>query len=106
MLLLHGGLSHPISWFSQVPVLATQGWQVILPATRGHVRSRTQHSIADCWVYADDVRRLCDNLSLNTTAIVGWSDGGNTGLHFAAHYPERLERLVLISANYHFMAST
>lgn len=102
MLLLHGGLSHPISWFGQVPMLATQGWQVILPATRGHGRSRTQHSIADYWVYTDDVRRLCDHLDLSTIAIVGWSDGGNTGLHFALRYPERLQRLVLISANYHF----
>lgn len=48
------------------------------------------------------MKQLCDHLGLGTIPIVGWSDGGNTGLHFALHYPQRLERLVLISANYHF----
>lgn len=102
MLLLHGGLSHPISWFGQVPALVAQGREVILLATRGHGTSRTRNNIAGYWVYADDVKQLCDQLGLRTIPIVGWSDGGNTALHFALRYPERLERLVLISANYHF----
>lgn len=102
VILLHGGLSQPVSWFCQVPVLVAQGWQVILPVTRGHGTSRIRHGVADYWVYADDVKQLCDHLGLGTIPVVGWSDGGNTGLHFALRYPEQLERLVLISANYHF----
>ncbi len=43
VVLLHGGLSQPISWFSQVPVLVAEGWQVILPphAGIGHPESGT-----------------------------------------------------------------
>ena len=34
------------------------------------------------------------------TTIIGWSDGGNTALVLAHRWPERVERLVAISANY------
>lgn len=100
--LLHGGLSRPVSWYSQIPTLVRCGHRVVLPASRGHGSSRTRVLDADYWIYADDVKRLSDHLALEKICIVGWSDGGNTGLHFALRYPERLSRLVVISANFHY----
>ena len=101
VLLLHGGLSRPISWFAQIPVLVECGLQVILVATRGHGLSHFRQINADYWLYADDVARISEHLDLEQVHIVGWSDGGNTGLHFALRYPQRLAKLVVISGNYH-----
>jgi hypothetical protein len=39
ILLLHGGLSHRLSWFSQLPWLVPSGRDVVLIDSRGHGRS-------------------------------------------------------------------
>jgi len=51
-------------------------------------------------LYADDLLALVDHLHLARSTLIGWSDGGNTALHFALDHPDRVCRLVLISANF------
>jgi pimeloyl-ACP methyl ester carboxylesterase len=49
---------------------------------------------------SDDMSRLLDHLQIEGVDVVGWSDGGIIGLDLAIRRPERIRRLVAISANY------
>ena len=42
---------------------------------------------------------LLDYLHLDGVNILGWSDGGNTGLIMAMKYPKKVKRLVTMGAN-------
>ncbi|GAB9464850.1 Phospholipase ddhd2 isoform 1 [Globisporangium polare] len=48
---------------------------------------------------ADDVAKVMDTLGYGKVSILGWSAGANVGAVFAAKYPERVSRLVLVNGN-------
>lgn len=100
VLLLHGGLSSQLSWFSQIPELVDAGWRVILPDTRGHGDSDLGSKELSYRLLAADVVKILDRLSIRRTDVIGWSDGGNTALLLARYWPERVRRMVVISANF------
>ncbi|AKH22199.1 alpha/beta fold hydrolase [Sedimenticola thiotaurini] len=58
-------------------------------------KPETGYSLAD---HAADVIGLLDQLALDRVILGGHSYGGLLGLYLAAHYPERVERLVVIDA--------
>jgi pimeloyl-ACP methyl ester carboxylesterase len=49
-------------------------------------------------IHAADLAELIDELGLESPVIVGHSLGAMIALYFAAHYPEKLSKLVLIDA--------
>jgi pimeloyl-ACP methyl ester carboxylesterase len=49
---------------------------------------------------AADVLGLLDYLRIGKTDVVGWSDGAAIALDLAAHYPERLDRVVAYATNF------
>jgi pimeloyl-ACP methyl ester carboxylesterase len=100
VLLLHGGLSNKLSWFSQIPWLVSAGRQVILIDTRGHGESTLGNSNLNYQVFAEDTLRVLDRLQIQRADIVGWSDGGIIALLLALQAPERVSRIVTISANF------
>ena len=101
VLLLHGGLSNRLSWFSQIPFLINAGWQVILVDTRGHGQSTLGGKPLSYNLFAEDVLQVLDHLSIRQTDIVGWSDGGIIALILARKQPQRVGKIVAISANFH-----
>lgn len=48
--------------------------------------------------YADDVLGLLDELGLERVVLGGHSFGGSVSINMAAHYPDRISKLVLIDA--------
>ena len=100
VLLLHGGLSHRLVWFSQVPWLVNSGRQVILLDSRGHGESELGKIDLSYRLFANDVLLVLDRLGVRTTDIIGWSDGANTALMVARLWPRRVEKIVAISGNY------
>ncbi len=99
VLLLHGGLSNRLSWFSQIPWLVNSGCRVIVPDVRGHGFSMLGTRSLNYGLLAEDAFCVLDELSIGQADVVGWSDGGNTALLMALNHPERIGRLVTISAN-------
>jgi pimeloyl-ACP methyl ester carboxylesterase len=67
--------------------------------TRGHGRSPVTSSAFSYRLFAEDALALLDFLSIPVVSIVGWSDGGITGLQLAMTQPERLSRLFAFGAN-------
>jgi len=100
VLLLHGGLSNKLSWFSQIPWLVSAGRRVVLIDTRGHGDSTSGNTKLSYPVFAEDTLQVLDRLGIQHTDIVGWSDGGIIALLLGLEAPQRVGRIVAISANF------
>jgi pimeloyl-ACP methyl ester carboxylesterase len=98
VLLLHGGLANSNYWGNQVKELS-RGFSVTVMDTRGHGRSPVTSRTFSYGMFAKDVVGLLDFLEIPATAIVGWSDGGITGIQLALTNPNRVSRLFVFGAN-------
>jgi 3-oxoadipate enol-lactonase len=100
-LLLGGSLGTTVDmWRPQLPALAER-LRVVRFDHRGHGGSPVPpgpYGIADL---AGDVLALLDRLGLERVAYCGLSIGGMVGLWLAAHAPERIDRLVVVSSSAH-----
>ena len=98
LLLLHGN-SCSISLFEkQIPELSKQ-FHVIAVDTRGQGKSGEDGKTYTYDLFAEDMNALLDHLHLDSVNVLGWSDGGNTGLIMAMKYPSKIKRLVTMGAN-------
>ncbi|HEY8035778.1 MAG TPA: alpha/beta hydrolase [Methylobacter sp.] len=100
VLLLHGGLSNKLGWFSQIPWLVASGRRVVLIDTRGHGDSTAGNSKLSYSIFAEDTLLVLDRLGIRRTDIIGWSDGGIIALLLGLEAPQRVGRIVAISANF------
>jgi pimeloyl-ACP methyl ester carboxylesterase len=100
ILLLHGGLSNRLSWFAQLPWLVKTGYRVIVTDTRGHGLSGLGHDELSYRLLASDAINVFDHLEVSQADVIGWSDGGNTALMLGIFWPQRVNRIVTISANF------
>lgn len=98
LLLLHGN-GQSISAFSgQIPELAKH-YQVIAVDTRAQGQSTNGRQTLTYDLFADDMSALLKALNIPAAHVVGWSDGGNTGLSLALHHPQQVKKLVTMGAN-------
>ena len=96
LLLLHGISDNSETWLPVMPGLARH-FTVIAPDMLGHGRSdkpRADYSVA---AFANGMRDLLDVLDVERATVVGHSLGGGVAAQLAYQYPERVERLVLVS---------
>jgi len=96
ILLIHGIGDSSETWAPIIPGLA-QHYRVIVPDLLGHGRSdkpRADYSIGG---YANGMRDLLSVLGIDRATLVGHSLGGGIAMQFAYQYPERTERIVLVS---------
>lgn len=98
LVLLHGGLGSGDMFAPVLPQLAA-GHQVILPDLQGHGRTADIDRPIDLRLMANDIAALIDYLKLDKPDLVGFSLGGGVALHTAAKYPDKVRRLVVVSAN-------
>lgn len=99
LLLLHGGLTSMDIFFAHLPRLATDH-RVIAIDFRGQGRSTFGNNPFTYRLLASDVIAVMDVLNVSRADLVGWSDGGNAGLVLAIDQPARIDRMVLIGANF------
>ncbi len=96
LLLIHGIGDSSATWEHLLPFLAIDH-TVIAPDLLGHGASdkpRADYSVA---AYANGMRDLLSVLGVDRATVVGHSLGGGVAMQFAYQYPERCERLVLVS---------
>jgi pimeloyl-ACP methyl ester carboxylesterase len=96
LLLIHGIGDRSDTWRDLIPELA-RDHQVIAPDLLGHGRSdkpRADYSVAG---YANAMRDLLTLLGVERATVIGHSLGGGVAMQVAYQYPERCERLVLVS---------
>jgi pimeloyl-ACP methyl ester carboxylesterase len=98
VLLLHGGLGSSTHWGYQIGALSAN-YLVTVMDTRGHGRSPLPAKAFHYAQFAEDAAGLLDYLNIKAAAVIGWSDGGVTGLALAAANPERVSKLFAFGAN-------
>ncbi|WP_303310129.1 alpha/beta fold hydrolase [Hymenobacter sp. BT730] len=98
LLLLHGNGESISSFRQQIGTLAKQ-YQVIAVDTRDQGKSAATKGRLSYDLFADDIHALLEHLHVPAAHIVGWSDGGNTGLSMALRYPAQVKSLVTMGAN-------
>ena len=99
VLLLHGGLGS-IDMFAPVLPAFAKARTVIAVDLHGHGRTSLGDRAIRVQDMADDMAGILGHLDCDTVDVVGYSLGGGVALHLAARHPERVRRLVIISAGY------
>ena len=98
LILLHGGLMSGETFGPVLPALAADH-RVVVVDLQGHGRTADIDRPIDASLMADDIAALIDELGLEKPDIVGYSLGGGVAMHVAFKYPDRIRKLVAISAN-------
>lgn len=99
LLLLHGGLGGS-EHFAEIVPLLSKSFEVITVDRRGHGRSTDNGEPYSYAGMAEEMKAFLDHLQLGSVKMLGFSDGGVVGFHLASTYPERVEKLVAVGANY------
>jgi pimeloyl-ACP methyl ester carboxylesterase len=97
IVLLHGMAGSSETWERVMPALAADH-RVIAPDLIGHGESAKPGGDYSVGAYANLIRDLLERLGEARGTVVGHSLGGGVAMQFAYQYPERCERLVLVSS--------
>ncbi|GAA1755979.1 alpha/beta fold hydrolase [Agromyces humatus] len=103
VILLHSSVCDRRMWDPQWHVLVDAGFRVIRPDFRGYGETPAPMSDYD---EARDIRDLLDLLGIERAAFVGSSFGGRVAQEFAARWPSRVTRLVLLCPATRLLAPT
>jgi pimeloyl-ACP methyl ester carboxylesterase len=98
LLLLHGN-GQNIGEFEQQIDFFKDHYKVIAVDTRGQGKSSEDGTRYTYHLFARDMYELLNHLQLDSVNMLGWSDGGNTGLILAMQYPQKVKRLAVMGAN-------
>jgi pimeloyl-ACP methyl ester carboxylesterase len=98
MVLLHGVSGNHRMWTDLAPRLVDAGYHVYAPDFRGSGDSRVNDDQVgrELSSYIDDLVIWTRAFDLSRFVLAGHSFGGRVAAEFAARYPDRVERLILI----------
>jgi len=95
---LHGGSAHA-HWFDGVVTTFADRFHVLALDQRGHGASEWAPEPAYATEdFAGDLLGLADAMGWARMTVIGHSMGGHNAMGFAAWYPERTERLVVVDS--------
>lgn len=97
VVLVHGYTDSARDWAPLVGSLDPT-WHLILVDIRGHGASSKPECCYDRIDFAYDIRLLLDALKVDRATVVGHSLGSIIAQTFAEYWPERTDRLVLVSS--------
>lgn len=97
VVLVHGLLGSHESWTPQITGLARKH-RVIAPDLFGHGQSDKPVGDYSLSSHAATLRDLMDHLEISTAAFVGHSLGGGIVMQLSYLFPERVDRLCLVSS--------
>jgi pimeloyl-ACP methyl ester carboxylesterase len=97
ILLIHGIAGRSEQWLDSMAILA-QDHTVLAPDLLGHGHSAKPRGDYSLGAYAAGLRDLMIALGHAKATVAGHSLGGGIALQFAYQFPERTERLVLVSS--------
>lgn len=98
VLLIHGLLADSGTWAENLAPLAAGGLRAIAVDLLGHGQSDKPRGLYLLDDFALLLDGFMDALSLKSATICGHSLGGAIAVHFGYFYPQRVDRLVLVSA--------
>lgn len=100
IVLLHGAfMTIDTNWGEIIPELSKTR-KVIAIEMQGHGHTPFSERKLDIATMASDVEGVMDHLKIESADVAGFSMGGSVAYQFAAKYPKRLRKLVIISSTY------
>ncbi|HBP26098.1 MAG TPA: alpha/beta hydrolase [Acholeplasmatales bacterium] len=100
LLLIHGNLSSSV-YFKPLLERLPNEIKTYAFDLRGYGDSTYVNRLSSLKDLATDVKLFLDALNIKKADVLGWSLGGGVAMEFAAAYPERLGKLILLSATPH-----
>jgi pimeloyl-ACP methyl ester carboxylesterase len=97
LLLLHGIANSSETWARVAPLLSER-FTLIAPDLLGHGESATPRGDYSLGAHASGARDVATALGHERMTVVGHSLGGGIAMQFAYQFPERTERLALVSS--------
>jgi pimeloyl-ACP methyl ester carboxylesterase len=97
ILLIHGITGSSAQWEPTMELLESD-YTVIAPDLLGHGESAKPRGDYSLGAYASGLRDLLAWLEIPAATVVGHSLGGGIAMQFAYQFPERCERLALVSS--------
>ena len=100
VVLLHGFPEFWYGWRLQIAPLASAGYRVVAPDTRGYNLSSKPEDFEAYGVdkLADDIQGLVRELGADSAHIVGHDWGGTIAWNLAMNHPEVVDRLAILNA--------
>ena len=100
LLALHG-LASSAHWYDIVAPRLRHRYRIIAPDQRGHGQTTNADSGYDWQTLSDDLAALLDHIGIDgPLAALGHSWGGHVVSNFAARYPQRTRRIVMIDGGF------
>jgi pimeloyl-ACP methyl ester carboxylesterase len=104
LMLLHGGFGNAASMAPMSERLA-KSYRVLLPERRGHGHTPDVGDI-NYELMTEDTAGFMRAMGIGRAPIVGYSDGAIICLYMAMRHPELVDRIVPVSANFHWNGLT
>ncbi len=98
LLLLHGNGQSIENMNNQIDFFKSK-YQVIILDCRGRGNSTDSDETLTYDIQASDINNLLTYLNIDSTNIIGWSDGGIIGLILAKDYPQKVKKIIVSGAN-------
>lgn len=99
LILLHGGLGS-INHFQKCIPLLSEKFRVIAIDAPGLGRSEYADSALSYQLMADYYSKAIDIMKLDSTYVMGWSDGAVVALLLANNKPDKVKKIVVSGANF------
>jgi pimeloyl-ACP methyl ester carboxylesterase len=97
VVLVHGITGSSVTWEHVIEPLAER-YTVVAPDLLGHGESAKPRGDYSLGAYASGIRDLLAAIGHDRATVVGHSLGGGVAMQMAYQFPERVERLVLVSS--------
>jgi pimeloyl-ACP methyl ester carboxylesterase len=97
IVLIHGVAGRAAQW-DETMLLLAEHHTVVAPDLLGHGESAKPRGDYSLGAFASGIRDLLVGLDIECATVVGHSLGGGIAMQFAYQFPERCERLVLVSS--------
>jgi len=94
LVIIHGLYGSSDNWLSVAKKLSSE-FKVFSIDQRNHGRSPKSND-HNYEVLKNDLAEFFNQHNIDKAVVVGHSMGGKTAMHFAADYPERIEKLVIV----------
>jgi len=96
LVMIHGLGGNLAVWHLRIVPNLDEHFRILTFDLRGHGRSDESETGYSTNMAAEDLLHLMDALGIEKTHMVGHCLGSDIALHFALHYPERVENIVAI----------
>jgi len=97
VVLIHGMVNSSRHW-EQVALRLADRYTVVAPDLIGHGDSATPRGDYSLGAHAASIRDLLTAIGIERASVVGHSLGGGVAMQFFYQFPQRVERLVLVSS--------